>query len=286
MPSDSLFVSFGGNAEDVVLHRALGDLTDGRYVEVGAASPTYPSVTRAFYERGWNGVVVVPTAEAAQAFRRHRPRDLVVAADGSRPLDAVLDEQVQPGEDVQVLVCHTRGVQDPVPADSLLRLWRPWVMVVSGSPSTPPAPPRESEEELIHEARYELCLFDGVSRFYVAVEHADRLRAPLAVAANVLDAFVPHRWSVLERELATAREEAAALRDARDEALAEVDRWRGEALSRWANVVSAPPDASAGRGSHEIVRLKAELAALQSTVSWRVTAPLRALQQRRLREWR
>lgn len=73
----SPFVSYAQNGEDVVLWRALRDVSPGRYVDVGANSPTDDSVTKAFYDRGWTGLDVEPTAAQAAALREQRPRDVV-----------------------------------------------------------------------------------------------------------------------------------------------------------------------------------------------------------------
>jgi hypothetical protein len=165
-----------------------------------------------------------------------------------------------------------------------LRRWRPWVLVVVAA-----GPDAEGWEDLVVDAGYEFCLYDGASRFYVAAECADRLRPALDSPANVRDGFVPHRWHALEQELAAARAELAAVRAAHEEALEELVRWRGTVLARWSDAVGSSVGTSsgaAGRGGHEVVRLREELEAIRSTVSWRVTAPLRALQTRRLREWR
>ena len=40
--SDTEFVSYAQHGEDVVLWRALGSVTPGRYVEVGAKEPNGP----------------------------------------------------------------------------------------------------------------------------------------------------------------------------------------------------------------------------------------------------
>ena len=107
---------------------------------------------------------------------------------------------------------------------------------------------------------------------------------------NRVSEFVPSRTHELEQELAEARAELAALRAELAEARAEVVRWRGEVLARWAEAVASPSGGTSGvpsgRGSHEVVRLKEELDAMRATVSWRITAPLRAVQRQRLREWR
>ncbi len=69
------FVSYAQNAEDVVLHRCLGHISNGRYIEVGSNDPVFESVTWAFYDAGWSGVAIEPNAEYAPRFRAKRPRD-------------------------------------------------------------------------------------------------------------------------------------------------------------------------------------------------------------------
>lgn len=72
------FISYAQNGEDVVLWRALCDVREGRYVDVGAADPIEFSVTRAFCQRGWSGIDVEPVHEFAEALRADRPRNTVL----------------------------------------------------------------------------------------------------------------------------------------------------------------------------------------------------------------
>lgn len=69
-------ISYAQNAEDVVLARAFGDRNDGFFVDVGANDPTHDSVTRHFYERGWNGVNIEPLVRCFDALQEARPRDV------------------------------------------------------------------------------------------------------------------------------------------------------------------------------------------------------------------
>ena len=50
------FLSYAQNMEDVMLHRALREVKQGFYVDVGANSPDLQSVTKAFYQAGWRGI--------------------------------------------------------------------------------------------------------------------------------------------------------------------------------------------------------------------------------------
>jgi FkbM family methyltransferase len=70
------FISYAQNFEDVVLWRALHDVGQGRYIDVGAADPTAESVTKAFYDAGWSGVNIEPAIESHRLLVEERPRDI------------------------------------------------------------------------------------------------------------------------------------------------------------------------------------------------------------------
>jgi len=72
------FVSYAQNFEDVLLWRALRSVGAGFYIDVGAAHPDIDSVTRALYDRGWNGVNVEPVAASARRLLAARPRDVTL----------------------------------------------------------------------------------------------------------------------------------------------------------------------------------------------------------------
>jgi FkbM family methyltransferase len=315
VPPVEQFISYAQNAEDVVLWRAFGELPTGRYVEVGANHPSESSITRAFYDRGWTGVEIEPVTEFVELYRAQRPGDVVVQAavtdedieavtlyviDGTglstldpgiaaghraggwetretsvpaRRLDDVLDDQLAPEDDIHFMVIDAEGSERAVLASVDLRRWRPRVLVVEATAPNSTQPTHEQWEKDVLAAGYELCLFDGLSRFYVADEHASELRAALSVPANPLDDFTTAAAKKNEEDL-------ARLQARQDELLEEVVRWRGAVLARWADAAGS---GGSGQPGHEVVRLRRELAETHATVSWRVTAPLRAVQARRLR---
>lgn len=69
------FISYAQNFEDVMLWRALKHVEKGFYIDIGAASPDTDSVTRAFYERGWHGINVEPNSEFYDQLLKRRTRD-------------------------------------------------------------------------------------------------------------------------------------------------------------------------------------------------------------------
>lgn len=71
-------ISYAQNGEDILLWRALRDLPNGFYIDVGAEDPTQNSVTRAFYERGWHGINVEPVLAHCDKLCNERPRDLTL----------------------------------------------------------------------------------------------------------------------------------------------------------------------------------------------------------------
>lgn len=303
MPQVPTFVSYAQNREDVVLWRALQQVEGGRYVDVGANHPSAESVTRAFYDRGWSGITVEPVPSLVEAHRTERPRDTQVeaaATDGTtdtvtlhvfegtglstlvdeygerhrddgfagtdltvptRTLDQILASESWEGVDLHLAVIDVEGAERAALTGFDLARWRPWVLVVEATEPRSTTPSWESWEPDVLAAGYRLCLFDGVSRFYVSTDHLD-LAPALSYPACALDEFdTAHDLALRER--------VAALEE-------DVVRWRAAALTRWADLaVELPAHADQQRRA---AALQAEIDAMHRTVSWRVTAPLRAAQ--------
>lgn len=253
---DEPMVSYARNHEDVVLWRALGGTAAGRYVEVGAPGPGPGSATRALYDHGWAGTVVLATAEAAREHRTARPRDTVLVPDDA-DLASALAQATAEGPPVDVLVVGPGGGTDALSGVDL-RASRPSVVLVP-SPQGPDGAPRPGSSPTLLDAGYLLCLHDGANDVYVAAEHEDRLRPALSYPACTRDGFVDHRVQQAEAE--------------RDAAAHEADHWRRVALTGWAEELE---NAAAGDwGGGDTAHLRRELDAIQQTLSWRITRPLR-----------
>jgi FkbM family methyltransferase len=311
--SSQPFVSYAQNAEDVVLRRALRSVASGHYLEIGANDPTLDSITRSFYDSGWSGITVEPMAELAAAHRSTRPRDVQVEAVAGRPGieravlhevdgtglstldDELRDRHVHDGfsthdvdvpsftvdqilershhGDLHFVVIDTEGSERDVLSGFDLRRWRPWILVVEATIPNSNEPSHGSWEPGVLAAGYHFCLFDGLSRFYVADERADELATLLSYPANVLDNYIDHRELARRQRMEALIDEDLARRQRMEALIDDVIRWRSAALTRWAGAVARPP-APAPEGARAAA-LAAELAAIRRTVSWRITRPLR-----------
>lgn len=58
------------------VHRKPYGGGNGFYIDVGANDPTALSVTKFFYDRGWNGINIEPLADKCYALMEMRPRDI------------------------------------------------------------------------------------------------------------------------------------------------------------------------------------------------------------------
>ncbi|MCE2698725.1 MAG: FkbM family methyltransferase [Nostocales cyanobacterium LE14-WE4] len=70
------FISYAQNFEDVLLNRVFKYKSQGFYIDVGALHPTFDSVTKAFYDRGWSGINIEPIKEYYDVFQKERQRDI------------------------------------------------------------------------------------------------------------------------------------------------------------------------------------------------------------------
>ncbi|MCL3862719.1 FkbM family methyltransferase [Actinotalea sp. K2] len=308
---EALFVSYAQHGEDVVLWRALRDIPNGRYVEVGANHPTDLSITRAFYDRGWSGVTIDPVASFAALHRRARPRDTFVQAAvtnedvenvvlnefpetglstldaeiterhdaaghphhattvRARRLDAILDDAGLAGKEIHFITVDTEGSERAVLQSLDLTHWRPWILVVESTVPLGTAQTHDSWEPALLAAGYTFCMFDGLSRYYVADEHKAHLGPRLSYPACPLDLYA-------RQDTLAAKRTIDELTEARDTATDELIRWRTEAIARWSHVLSSSSSVEVEGLRRQVAELSHDLVATRATLSWRITAPLRA----------
>jgi FkbM family methyltransferase len=219
---------------DVVVEAAVmrteGTVTLHRFPETGL-STLDDSIGQEHDEQGWDG------------------DDILVSG---RRLDHLVEEHGLSTHTVHFAVIDVEGAEADVLASVDLTKWRPWVLVIESTRPNSSVSTHSSWESTILEAGYQFCLFDGLSRFYVADERAEQLRHALSYPACALDTFTDMRVFELEEQLRESQ--ATAL------------RWRHAALGSWASGVArtqlATNQASLLAGlNEEIDRLRRQLKA-------------------------
>ena len=211
----------------------------------------------------------------------------------SRSLGSLVGEHL-PGKPVHFCKIDIEGAEVEALASVDLTAWRPWVLVVEATRPNSTQPSHEGWEPGVLAAGYRLCLFDGVSRYYVSEEHAKEMGPALSYPACVLDGYIPAATAAIRKEMHEVHGQLRQLQDAHHgatlrlqsvEALeaeiaglrADLVRWRGAVLEHWANAMAA------GNCDHSADASRVELDAMRRTLSWRVTTPLRAVRSRQRR---
>ncbi|HSX00432.1 MAG TPA: FkbM family methyltransferase [Patescibacteria group bacterium] len=69
-------ISYAQNREDLILDGFFTSDEKGFYVDVGANSPDVDSVTKLFYDKGWQGMNIEPLKSHFAQLKKYRPRDI------------------------------------------------------------------------------------------------------------------------------------------------------------------------------------------------------------------
>ena len=69
-------ISYAQNFEDVMLFRALREIEQGFYIDIGAFAPDAGNITKLFYDRGWHGLNIAPTPCWLEQLKARRERDI------------------------------------------------------------------------------------------------------------------------------------------------------------------------------------------------------------------
>lgn len=229
------FISYAQNYEDVMLWRALKDIENGFYVDVGANDPTIDSVTKAFYDQGWRGINIEPVQQYYQRLSDERPSDInlpvgvadkeeeltfyEIAETGLSTLDKETAEQHrQDGWEIterkisvltldQIFEEHVNGpihflkidvegAEGKVLQGLDLSDWRPWIVVIEATKPGSTEVDFLTWKPLLTAQEYEMVYFDGLNRFYVANEISP-LKKSFKTPPNVFDNFVTRKhWKI------------------------------------------------------------------------------------------
>ena len=220
-------ISYAQNFEDVMLWRALKNVENGFYIDLGAQDPVVDSVSLAFHEHGWTGIHVEPTPHYAQLLRSQRPGDTVIeAAVGNEPGlitffeiphtgistgdPQIAQQHREKGFEVREITvpcvrlssvfknCETLDIHwmkiDVEGFEwSALASWgkaaaRPWIVVVESTLPTTQIESHQRWEPMLLRRDYTPVYFDGLNRYYISKKHPELFAAFLS-GPNIFDGF-------------------------------------------------------------------------------------------------
>lgn len=300
------FVSYAQNLEDVMLQRALKDVAQGFYIDIGAQDPESDSVSLAFYRNGWRGIHVEPNTQYARLLRAARPDEVVeqvaigtvqgsltfyeFSDTGLSTADTAIAQAHQAAgynceeTQVSVLTCdellERHGASRPVHwlkidvegfEKQVLESWkisqvRPWILVIESTMPRSQISVHEEWESLVLEKGYLFAYFDGLNRFYVHETQKERLAA-FSSPPNIFDEFIALGGAAQ----GFYHEQVEAVRHAElpvDRAESALAKARAQLAS--AEVLTAQAEARAAD-------MEAKHLAILHSTCWRITAPLRAV---------
>lgn len=230
-------VSYAQNCEDVMLWRALQDVKNGFYIDIGANDPISDSVTKAFYENGWNGINIEPELELFELLENDRPRDinLNIAISSKvksiefykssirgwsttdkesfanlkekdsfveiRTVQAItLDKLCEDNkiEEVHFLKVDVEGAEKDVLESFSFNAVRPWICIVEATKPTTQIDVSCEWEDILLNNDYIFAYFDGLNKYYVSSEHSELIEV-LKIPPNVFDEFIrsDHRNAIV-----------------------------------------------------------------------------------------
>lgn len=206
----------------------------------------------------------------------------------------VWQENVGP-RDVHFLKIDVEGAERQVLLGNNWSSYRPWIIVVEATLPMTQISSYEGWESIILRSNYQMAYADGLNRFYVADERRDILPA-FSSPPNVFDNFVLARQLNAEAraKAAEARAQVAAARAQAAEACAQAAEARAHLIESHSRIIEARAQAAevttretqtrlhkmearVRRAQARAQKAKAKLAKMRSTLSWKVTRPIRII---------
>lgn len=283
-----MLISYAQNFEDIMLWRALGQVKNGTYVDVGANDPIIDSVTKVFYDNEWSGINIEPVKENWEKLLEARPRDVnIQCMAGDQEQEVLIHEISGTGlstasleiakyhelngytyksviskmttlnniletsniTNIHFLKIDVEGFEEQVLLGLNLSIYRPWIIVVESISPLEQKYTYHKWEHLIVQNYYKKVYCDGINNFYLAEEH-EILSEHFQVPPNFFDKF----WLWQNHYLIQPNNTIQHLH---------------QRISMQEQVISS----TLARVEHAENHIKT----IEQTVSWRITAPLRAV---------
>ena len=274
-----------------MLWRALKDIKDGFYIDVGANDPIVFSVTKWFYEQAWSGINVEPSTEYYNALKADRERDINLCVGAGKEKGTVnfynfsgtglptMDREIAErhiasgfsveketveirtltsicdehvkDKTIHFLKVDVEGSEEDVLMGMDFKKYRPWIVVVE---ATEPLSEKKNLawEYLLLENEYRSIYFDGLNKFYIADEKFDDLERYFQSPPNPFDEYVLYE---------------IVRRDANINALNKEIEDKEASLSSMENKLSAM--------ENKLSAMENKLSAMENSLSWRMTSLLR-----------
>jgi len=275
------FISYAQNFEDVMLKRALKDVDNGFYIDIGANHPKVDSITKSLYDEGWRGINIEPEYQLFQLLQEQRKEDInlnIAISSSLKEIDFfvsnirgwsttdkkyleklkeknVLKETIKVPAKTLDEICYEYNVKyihflkidvegaekDVIKSFSFEKV-RPWIVLVEAIEANTKKDISSQWESLILKKDYIFAYFDGINKFYVAKEKQNLLKSFIS-PPNLFDNFVLPNFIELKNKLTYKENEILELKN-----------------------------------KEEI--LKDQLYLMEQSVSWKLTKPLRILKKK------
>jgi FkbM family methyltransferase len=290
-----------------MLWRALKNIKNGFYIDIGACDPVLESVSKLFYDNGWRGINVEPDIYYYEKLKIHRSDEIILnlaVSDSIKKikfyqfekrglstcnLDVVkmhlLEGLTKPiekeiptismdslleksyGKDIQWLKIDVEGYEK-----NILQSWknskiRPWIILIE---STIPNSQKENFKEwesIILNKGYEFIYFDGLNRFYLSVDYLN-LKKFFASPPNVFDNFSLYKNVIAESKAQQAESKAQQ---------AESKAQQAELKAQQAESKAQQAESKAQQAESKAQQAEATLQNIYCSRSWRITSSLRRL---------
>jgi FkbM family methyltransferase len=297
-------ISYAQNFEDIMLWRALKNIKNGFYIDIGAADPVIDSVSKLFYDNGWKGVNVEPEISYYEKLKTHRQDEIILNLGVSDSIQKIkfyqfeikglstcnldvvkmhlLEDLIKPieqeiptismdsllekshGKDIQWLKIDVEGYEKNV-----LQSWknseiRPWIILVE---STIPNSQEENYnqwESILLNKGYEFVYFDGLNRFYLSVDYLN-LKKFFASPPNVFDNFSLYKNVIAESKAQQAESKAQ----------------QAESKAQQAESKAQQAESKAQQAESKAQEIEIKIINIYNSRSWKFTSPFRYFNHQR-----